>query len=986
MTRCPNLQRLGLLVRPRRDHQTNVTGKRVAAHPPIQFQEVVPAGVQFKEVIHMHCVHNAKPLRVRLAAALLFSAAVTLAGQDPKVATEWSGRLPLSFEPNYGQAAPEVKFVAHGSGYLLSLSATSAQFSVCENIGNPDLRMELMSANANTLAQGTEQLPGISNYFTGHDSKRWVTDIPTYSAVRYSNIYSGIDLVYRTNEGQLEYDFLVVPGADPGAIDLRFDGMRKLAINDEGALVLSMCGTEVIQPPPVVYEEVGGVRKTVPARYVVRAGNRVGFNIGAYDKSHTLVIDPTLVFSGSVGSGGAWRTATDAAGNVYVLGTLIANNGRTQAFISKLNPSLSAVLYTTYLSGQVGGVPYSAGDQGGLAVDRSGNAYVTGATGPDFPATPGAFQTSYSGQYASTTEAFVIKLNTEGNLLYSTYLGGSGGARGLDIAVDSLGNACVTGAAGTNFPTTPGALKPTSMSGSAFVAKLNAAGSALLYSTYLGENAGNAGNGIAVDPSGSAYVTGAAGPGFPTTAGAFQTAFGGQSAMNSNAFVTKLDPAGNMIYSTYVGGADGHGIDIAVGAQGECFVAGTASTDFPTTMADMNLGYGIFVLRLNAAGSKLVYSSSVGSSSEQVGAIAVDSGGNAYVVGTTFSPQFPVTAGAIQTTLRGIDPRNAFVTKFDPSGFLLYATFLSRYAGTIGSTYGWGIALDVDGNAYVSGLDWAAYAGGVVFFNAFLDKLALSPSVLAPTTTAAVNGVLRDEGWFEGPVTITLNATGSGSPVSATFYSVDNRPQTYTTPFSIPSDGIHRVLFYSIDAAGRLEAPHEQIIDIDTVRPWSSVAALPSTTTSPNFKVQWSGFDMCFSWRCPSNLGSGVREYTIYVSENGGPFTPWMTQTISTGGWFAGLLGHTYGFYSLAVDHAGNEQLLKAAADATTQVPNRMSADVNGDLKIDCNDIAIVKASFGKRAGQAGFDPRADVTGDGVVDVRDLAGIAQKLIPATQCP
>jgi hypothetical protein len=213
--------------------------------------------------------------------------------------------------------------------------------------------------------------------------------------------------------------------------------------------------------------------------------------------------------------------------------------------------------------------------------------------------------------------------------------------------------------------------------------------------------------------------------------------------------------------------------------------------------------------------------------------------------------------------------------------------------------------------------------------------------------------------------------------VSATYYRLDGgASQTYVSPFTISGDGIHQLLFYSVDTTGYGEPYHQQTIKIDSISPISHVAALPATATSPNFKVQWSGTDAT----------SSISSFTIYVSDNGGPFTPWLSQTTATQVWFAGSIGHTYAFYSIAQDYAGNQENPKSAAEATTQVPAQMPGDVNGDGKIDCADIAIVKASFGKRTGQSGFDPRADVNGDGVVDVRDLAIVSQKLIPGTSCP
>jgi hypothetical protein len=240
-----------------------------------------------------------------------------------------------------------------------------------------------------------------------------------------------------------------------------------------------------------------------------------------------------------------------------------------------------------------------------------------------------------------------------------------------------------------------------------------------------------------------------------------------------------------------------------------------------------------------------------------------------------------------------------------------------------------------------------------------------------------LSGPAGNNNWYVGAVTVTLTATAGGTPVSATYYRVDNGPtKAYGGPFSISSDGIHQVLFYSVDTAGHQENPHGQTIRIDTTKPVSRITALPNTEASPNFNVQWSGTDAM----------SGLHDCTIFVSDNGGPFIPWLWHTMATQASYAGSFSHAYAFYSIAVDDAGNQESPKSLAEAITHVAARMPADVNGDGQINCADLSIVKASMGKSAGQAGFDSRADVNHDGVVNVMDLAIVAQKLNSGTTCP
>jgi len=915
----------------------------------------------------------------------------------------------MSFEANQGQTDSSVKFLARGPGYSLFLTQDSAVLSLRQQKSNAVLRMKLLGANAHSAVTGTDALPGKSNYFTGKDPNQWRTNVSTYSGVKYAAVYPGIDLVYHGNQRLLEYDFVLAPGADPRAIDLRFQGARKLSVNNDGALVINVGGSEVIEHAPVVYQEFGGQRQTVAGRYVLRGRDRVGFTVARYDRSQPLVIDPTLVYStylAKVWEGSIHGIAVDAAGNAYVVGDAeVPNFPTTPGFqttaasgihglVMKLNASGSALVYATYLSGSVySNSPGSVDDSAmGIAVDSFGNAYVTGTTrSTNFPITSGAFQRTLTGGYA----AFVTKLNPSGsNLVYSTYLGGSNVDGGAGIAVDASGAAYVTGyAMSWDFPTTPGAFQNTLRGEDAFVTKLNTDGSALVYSTLLGGSESERAFAIAIDGSGNAYATGVTtSPDFPTTAGAFQPNPGAGGPVW--AFITKLNTTGSdLVYSTYLGDQVDECNAIAVDAAGNAYVTGTTAPGFPTTpgaflTTDNHSWCTIaFVTKLNSTGTGLAYSTYLGGSTcENGNGIAVDSAGNAYVTGVTTSSDFPTTPGAFQggTSASGY----AFITLLNAAGSALdYSTYFGG-----GGTWGIGIALDASDNVYVTGTTSSNFTttpgalritGGSIIgpsgesdSDSFVSKLSLGASGPGPVTTANLSGPLGNNGWYLGAVTVTFSAMDSNSPVSATYYSVDGSPyQGYGPPVLISSNGVHQLLFYSVDTANRQETPHGQNFKIDATPPVSHVAALPATATSPNFSVQWSGTDAI----------SGIQNYSTYVSDNGGPFTPWLTQTIVTQTWFAGYLGHTYRFYSIAEDNAGNQENQKSAAEATTHVP-QMPGDVNGDGQINCADIALVKASFGKRTGQPGFNPAADVNNDGVVNVLDLAIVAQKLIPGTSCP
>ncbi len=655
------------------------------------------------------------------------------------------GKLPLSFERNVGQTDQRVKFLARGPGYSLFLMPAEAvlalrrpgqQMRVSEAAsGRAEkkmlaeakakqvvLRIRLAGANRNPQIEGIDPLPGKANYFTGNDPAKWRTNVTTYSRVRYRNIYRGVDLIYYgSNQRQLEYDFVVAPGANPSAITLSFEGADGLKLNERGDLTISTAGGEVIERAPIVYQEVDGRRRALSGRYVRRAARRVGFEVADYDPRIPLIVDPVLVYSTYLGGSGndqSYAIAADSSGNAYVAGATNSANfpttagafdtsypGGDDAFVTKLNASGTALIYSTYLGG------INGSNQGGygIAVDSLGNAYVTGiTTESDFPTTPGAFQTTYGG---GSVSGFVTKLSPNGaGLVYSTYLGGSGSDEGAGIAIDSSGNTYVTGVTtSSNFPTTPGAFQ-TTLAGStnAFITKLNATGTALIYSTYLGgsNSVTNQGIGIAVDSSGNAYVEGdTQSTDFPTTAGAFQTTYGGGRV---DVFVTKLNATGTALaYSTYLGGnaEDGAG-GIAVDSSGNAYVTGAShGGNFPTTAGAFDTtytgsDYTTFVTKLNSTGTALVYSTYLGGEKDSGADIAVDSSSNAYVAGPAYSSDFPTTPGAFQTTYGG-GAADAFVTKLNATATaLIYSTYLGGSAQEGGSS----IALDSSGNAYVTGL------------------------------------------------------------------------------------------------------------------------------------------------------------------------------------------------------------------------------------------------------------------------------------------
>jgi uncharacterized protein (TIGR03437 family) len=546
-----------------------------------------------------------------------------------------------------------------------------------------------------------------SNYFVGNNSGDWHTSVPNYGLVRYAGVYPGIDLVYYGKDGQLEYDWIVSPGADPARIRMIFENTDQLRIDQEGDLVIRAGTNEYRQRRPVIYQEIADKRVPVTGTWSLH-GKEGSFHIGSYDHRKELVIDPPLIYSTYLGGSGldyAYAIAVDSIGNTYVTGGAGSANfptaaplqnvlkGAEDVFVTKINPDGSAKLYSTYLRG---GGP----DEGrGIAVDAQGNAYITGSAGSiDFP-TKNAIQTTQGG----SGDAFVAKLNPTGSaLVYSTYLGGSAIDSGSAIAIDTAGNAYVTGTTfSADFPTKNAFQAMKGAQQDAFVAKINTAGTAWLYATYLGGNNVDQGNAIAVDTAGSAYVTGYTG----STDFPLASPLRGSNTNSVDAFVSKLNPAGSaLVYSTYLGGsATDYGTAIAVDASGSAYVTGiVASDDFPlANPIDNTLGShavdDAFVTKISTSGTTLDYSTYLGGGgADDPYGLAIDQAGNVYVTGRTNSSDFPLT-NAIQATRFAFD---MFVTEINATGS---ARLFSTFIGGSGSESGRGIAVDRLGNIHVAG-------------------------------------------------------------------------------------------------------------------------------------------------------------------------------------------------------------------------------------------------------------------------------------------
>ncbi len=658
------------------------------------------------------------------------------------------GRVPLRYEENRGQHDARARYVARQGALTLfatddgpelalhvnepsALGAsepgalgperarpgTPSDAGVCRAEPAPSrvvgLRIAIEGARSGARIEPRERLITRSNYLIGDDPRAWRTGIPNYRSLTYRGLAPGVDMVLRGSpEGRLEYDLVVAPGTAP-ELAVRFEGAERVTLAEDGALSVHVGDVVLTQPRPVLYQEIEGARVPVEGAYRLAGLDRVRFQVGTYDRSRPLVIDPVLVyatyFGGSFGEG-ASDIAVDDAGATYIAGTTDSTDlptslgaaqalyaGRSDAFVAKLTPGGDALAYVTYLGGSNREYAW------GIGVDGAGAAYVTGYTeSTDFPTSVGALQAGLGG----VADAYVVKLSPAGSALaYATYLGGSREDNAYGIAVDGAGAAYVTGYTdSTDFPTSAGVLQAANAGGrDVFVAKLDPAGSALAYATYLGGGGSDDAWDIAVDGAGAAYVAGYSGsPNFPTSASPLQAAIAG----GWDSFVAKLAPDGSALsYGTYLGGSrNDYALRIVVDGVGAAYVTGeTSSTDFPTSAGALQTtnvgGVDAFVVNVSPGGSALAYATYLGGSGDDSArGIALDGAGAAYVTGYTYSANFPITVSVLQAALAGAG--DAFFANLNPGGTaLIYSTYLGG-SDSDGSS---GVVVDGVGAAYIAG-------------------------------------------------------------------------------------------------------------------------------------------------------------------------------------------------------------------------------------------------------------------------------------------
>lgn len=555
-----------------------------------------------------------------------------------------SVRTPLAFEPNHGQTSSQVRWISKTADRTFFLTADEAVMLLTGGGKTSTVRMKVVGSNPAASTEGLEKLGSTSNYFLGNNPSDWHTGVPRYAKVRYNDVYPGIDLVYYNADRRLEYDFVLAPGADPSRIELAYEGADRMHVDRSGDLVLQADGRTMRQLRPKIYQWIDGRQQEIAGSYRISGRNRVEFALAKYDRKRELVIDPVLQYSTYLGQEGrdvAVSVATDANGDIY-------------------------------MTGQTTSVRFPTGQKA---------------------------QSSPGGKL----DAFIAKFTGSGDLLWTSYLGGTENEVGRSIAVDAAGNSYIVGTTSSeNFPTRGGTTSEFRGVWDAFLTKVSPDGQQFLYSTYIGGSGYDDAYAVAVDADANAYIAGQTlSPDFPVRGG-FQT---GPAGGGADTFVIKIATSRqSVIYSTYVGG---NGIDVATGiaidSLGNAYVAGyTTSTIFPLMAPIQGTRRGpqdAFLYKLNAAGNSLIYSTYIGGSDEDLGyRVALDPQNAAYLYGYTKSTDFPVRS-AFQSTLGGkID---AFVTKISPAGdAIIYATYLGGNDDDI--AFG-NIAVDGAGTAYVSG-------------------------------------------------------------------------------------------------------------------------------------------------------------------------------------------------------------------------------------------------------------------------------------------
>ena len=783
------------------------------------------------------------------------------------------GKLPLVFEKNVGQAQARFDYLAHGRGYTLFLTGRGATLRLAgpsAAAGASSIQLTLSGARHDAHADGLDLRPGRDNYLIGKDASRWRRNVPLYGRVAYRRVYPGIDAVYHGNQQRLETDYVVAPGANASRIALRVAGARRLRLNPQGDLVAESGAGDLVLRRPIAYQEIAGKRRAVAANYILHAENSVALRIGSYDRRAQLIVDPVVDYSTYLGgTGGEFLSsiAVNSTGNAYITGSTSATDfpatsgayqttfpaGPTSyTFVTELNPSGTGLVFSTFLGGT------DSGTGRGIAVDPSGNVYVTGQTSAtDFPTTPNAYQPA-----ALLGGVFFSELDPTGSqLLYSTYLAGNGGMEnpvGLAIALNPNNgayNAYILGrTSDTNFPITAANAYQTTNNtnqtdpnhGTNFLSRIDPAqnGTAsLVYSTYLGGSGAEFPAAIAVDASENAYITGNTSSTDYPVVGAYQAT---QNNKNGDGFVSRIDTTqsgqSSLIYSTYFGGSSNGagstsdaGEGIAVQSNSVAVVVGVTyatAGQFPITAGALESASNApnaiaFLARFDttkSGASSLLYSSTWGGSTSDLAlGVALDTANNIYMTGATSDVDFPVTPGAPLTAFPGQE--SAFLTEFSSDGASeLFSTYWGGGSGA-GST-GYAVATDSaalasvyftgitgDGFPTTTGAFQTTFSGtGSVPEDGFVVKM--SPGMVTPPAQVTL-----------APATLDFGSVNVNSASTAQTLTLTNSTATALAISGVSISGANVSEFAQTNTCGATLAPGASCTISVTFAPTASGAA-----------------------------------------------------------------------------------------------------------------------------------------------------------------
>jgi uncharacterized repeat protein (TIGR01451 family) len=897
--------------------------------------------------------------------------------------------LPLAFEANTGQAAAPVKFIARARRSNLLLTALSIEVESDESFA-----IKFAGADAVCDPQGIDPLPGHRNYIVGNDTSKWHTEVPTFGRVTYRDLYPGVDLTFYGNQNEFEYDFLVKPGATVSAIHFGIQGAQP-RITSGGDLILKRGRAQLLQRKPIIYQEIDGRRRFVDGHYALGHNREVTISIGEYDHSRPLVVDPTLVYSSYLGGSGddsGSSIATDSGGNLYIAGTTASTNFPTHApafpnnkglsdiFVTKIDPTGSSVIYSTYIGGS--GVDRADG----ITVDANGNAYVVGRVDPtsaDFPTTPGSFGPTYHG---GDFDGIVFKLNAAGNaLLYCGFLGGEENDSTEGVAVDAASVAYVTGGTKSNaFPVTVNAYQGQRAGDTdAYLTKINSAGTGLLYSSYIGGSGTDRGSGVVIDGNGIAYIAGYGGsPDFPTQ-DPFQAGYGG----GFDAFIAKFDTnasgLNSLLFSTNLGGSGddkAFGIAADAGVNNLYVVGQTSSNNFPVlspVQPSTGGSFDAFMAKVSSSGTKIFATYFGGSGDDRATGVAVNATG-VYVTGFTSSTNLPTVSPLQLNNGGGFD---AFVAKLNPAGSsIFYSTYLGgsaneNFVAAVTSTNP--IAVD-SSNAYITGYTASlnlpvvsplqtASAGGQ---DAFLAKIAdVTPAAdfslsIAPASRTVNPGdvttytvTATPVGGFTG--NISLSATGFSPDASASFgpvaivitdISAKSSTLTITTTASTPPGS------YSLNitaTSGNLQ--HSFAVQLVVSGPTSANLSL-TKTASPNPAITLTNL----TYRLVVTNNGPSPATNVVVIDNLPPGVNFVSAT-PAGGTCSGTSTVTCNIGSLARNAFAVISIIVVPQSPGTLTNNANAAASETDPDPSDNSVSLQTTVNSPSSGPAMTDPNLSV-------------------------